>query len=103
MNNSESFWANLEDKVSEVEHQEILAGLFETQICGGKATSVYVAQGLIRRRLEHIGRDHLPGLARKLLDSAEGRTIDCPGLEGLNAESTAKLRQWAAESRVEDK
>jgi hypothetical protein len=37
-------------------------------------------------------------VARKLLDDAEGRTIDCPSLKGLNAESIAKLREWTKQA-----
>ena len=92
----ESFWTVLEGKVSEVDHQKALARLLERLVCEDETSSLYVAQGIIKtHRIKSIGPDNLPGVARKLLDNAEGRTTDCPGLKGLNAESIAKLRQWA--------
>ncbi len=65
----------------------------------------YVAKGLIRHkgyfpedispRLEEVGPNHLPQLAKYLLDAAEGRRDDCPGVKGLDDASIAKLREWA--------
>ena len=75
----------------------------EAQVCDDKTPSLYVAQGLIKRRFRDIGRDHLPRVARKLLDDAEGRTNDCPNLKGLNADSIAQLRKWAAQPIAEAK
>ncbi len=64
----------------------------------------HIAEGLILgrggnfkgpARLEAVGPDNLPGLARHLLDAAEGKRDDCPGVKGLSEDSKAKLREWA--------
>ena len=54
-----------------------------------------------RSRLKAVGSSHLPRVARTLLDAAEGRTTNCPGVKRLDAASIAILRRWAA--KAEDK
>jgi hypothetical protein len=76
-----------------------------TALACDEENAPYVVQGLMRpgrlrssSRLEAMGSSNLPGVARILLDAAEGRTTDCPGVKGLDAASIANLREWAAEA-----
>ena len=64
----------------------------------------HIAEGLLSAqggifpraaRLEAVGPENLPGLARHLLDAAEGRRGDCPGVKGLSEDAKARLREWA--------
>ncbi len=116
-----NFWSDLEGKVSEADHRKNLAKRLVILACAAYGAP-YVAQGLfvedqlfflaieeipdnemppalenghlMSSRLEDIGPDHLPRVARKLLNSAEGTTTDCPGVKELNAASIAQLRKW---------
>ena len=90
----ESFWTDLHGKMSEGEYQKNLAKRLEKQICNDEGSTIYVAQGLIKYRLESIWPDSRRLLAGRLLDDAEGRTKVCPGLKELDAESISKLRKW---------
>ncbi|SDU41276.1 pentapeptide repeat-containing protein [Stappia sp. ES.058] len=96
------FWQDRIDRIDLGDHQTQLAGTLSNLACEAD-NAPYVAQGLIGRntvfawysRLDDVGREHLPRVARRLLDAAEGRTTDCPGAVGLNAKAIAKLREWA--------
>lgn len=99
-----TFWTDLESETDVEDHRSALVGILENLACDGKSAP-YVAQGLIRpaafdepARLEAVGHDHLPRIANRLLDAAEGRTDDCPGAIGMNADSIAQLRKWIAEA-----
>ena len=103
----ENYWTALAGKLSEADHRKDLAKRLKALACDEK-NAPYVAQGLILTtgfeelgilsRLEEIGDSHLPGVARTLLDAAEGRTIICPGVKGLDAGSIANLRKWTAKT-----
>ena len=99
-----NYWTHLADRLSETDYQEDLAGRLTALACDGE-NAPYVAQGLIdaphhalASRIEYIGASRLRGVARTLLDAAEGKTTDCPGVKNLDAVSMAKLRQWAAKT-----
>ncbi len=108
----ETYWAHLTGKLTEEEYQKDLAGRLISLACD-EFDAPYVTQGLIKisiyitqyrieaitqSRLEAIGPTHLPHVAKTLLDTAEGRTADCPGAVGLDTDSIARLRMWATET-----
>lgn len=94
---------------SGVDHLQVLADHLTQLAC----TEKHTAQGLIRDpseslgfisgpsqpRLEAIGDEYLPDVARALLAAVEKKASNCLGVQGLNAQSIAKLRTWAEEPR----
>jgi len=97
-----SYWTDLAGKTSEADHRKDLADRLRALACD-EENAPYVAQGLVRNRLKDVGPAHLPGVARTLLDAAEGGITNCPGVMGLDAASMAKLRKWAAEAENKTK
>jgi uncharacterized protein YjbI with pentapeptide repeats len=101
-----SFWRELEARKDVLIYGRTLTDILEATACDieDAEDAPHAALGLIWRhrlsqrklsRLEAVGPLHLPNLAKHLLDAAEGRRDDCPGVKGLDEESIARLRKWA--------
>lgn len=99
------FWQTKSVRRDDIQYINTIVEQFRSLACTPEeleASAPHIAEGLIRfigldsaARLEAVGPAHLPGLARHLLDAAEGRRDDCPGVKGLSEEAKERLREWA--------
>jgi uncharacterized protein YjbI with pentapeptide repeats len=121
---SSDYWINIDNEASRAEYQDYLVYLAcaaDKDVADKDVSDTplkipdtplekripFVAQGVIRN-LFGTTHERLPSsgerraslrVAKKLLDAAEGRIADCPGMEGLGAASIVRLRAWV---EVED-
>lgn len=101
------FWETFADRHNAREFKKALSETLYEIVCQSEEGSerLHIVQGLasapvdstpkILSRLETLGPNHLPSLAKRLSTAAGSATHLCPSLEGLQKETKNKLWYWA--------